>query len=205
MITSLMNILSKVATLPYTASQQRANEPASPALSPQTKNSASTTHVSGSLAVSGTMDTSTMGLSEGQLRRQGLECLVAVLRSLVTWGTAAGKTPAESATVEPTSKSQLGEETTVETMTSDPSLDRLITSSGSTEALRQSTPDIADDPSRFESAKQKKTTLLEGIKKFNFKPKRVSSVFSFRTGDANFLSGSSILDRNGIHSKLVAS
>lgn len=31
-----------------------------------------------------------------------------------------------------------------------------------------------DEPSRFENAKQRKTTLLEGIKKFNFKPKRVS-------------------------------
>ncbi|OAX41346.1 hypothetical protein K503DRAFT_863932 [Rhizopogon vinicolor AM-OR11-026] len=167
----LMNIMSKVATLPYTASQQKANDPASPALSPQNKSSASTTHVSGSLAVSGTMDTSTMGLSEGQLRRQGLECLVAVLRSLVTWGTAAGKMPAESTTADSTSKSQAGEETTAETMTSDSSLDRLTTSAGSTETLRQTTPDIEDDPSRFESAKQKKTTLLEGIKKFNFKPK----------------------------------
>ncbi|KAG1754001.1 Sec7-domain-containing protein [Suillus paluster] len=168
----LMNIISKIATLPYTSSQQKANDPASPALSPQTKSSASTAHVSGALAVSGTMDTSTMGLSEGQLRRQGLECLVAVLRSLVTWGTAAGKTPAESASADPASRSQAGEEIAADTMTSDPSLDRLAASAGSMEALRQSTPDIADDPSRFESAKQKKTTLLEGIKKFNFKPKR---------------------------------
>lgn len=29
-----------------------------------------------------------------------------------------------------------------------------------------------DDPGRFETAKLRKTTLLEGIKKFNFKPKR---------------------------------
>lgn len=129
-----------------------------------------------------------MGLSEGQLRRQGLECLVAVLRSLVTWGTAAGKTPAESATADP-SKSQAGEETAAETITPDPSLDRLTTSAGSTEALRQPTPDITDDPSRFESAKQKKTTLLEGIKKFNFKPKRVSSVSLIWTGNAELFSG----------------
>ena len=31
---------------------------------------------------------------------------------------------------------------------------------------------------KFESAKQKKTSLLEGIKKFNFKPKRVSRLLS---------------------------
>lgn len=115
-----------------------------------------------------------MGLSEVQLRRQGLECLVAVLRSLVTWGTAAGKTPAESATAD--TRSQIGEEILADTMTPDPSLEGLIASAGSTEAFRQSTPDIADDPSRFESAKQKKTILLEGIKKFNFKPKRVRSL-----------------------------
>ena len=40
------------------------------------------------------------------------------------------------------------------------------------------TPDVGagdDEVGKFESAKQKKTSLLEGIKKFNFKPKRVSS------------------------------
>jgi brefeldin A-inhibited guanine nucleotide-exchange protein len=38
---------------------------------------------------------------------------------------------------------------------------------------RTVTPEIVDDPGRFESARQKKLTLLEGIRKFNFKPKRV--------------------------------
>lgn len=61
-----------------------------------------------------------------------------------------------------------------DSMTPDPSLDKLATSAGSVEALRQPTPDAVDDPTRFENAKQKKTTLLEGIRKFNFKPKRVS-------------------------------
>ena len=38
---------------------------------------------------------------------------------------------------------------------------------------RVNTPDLPqDDPSRFESAKERKTMLLEGIKRFNFKPKR---------------------------------
>ena len=43
-----------------------------------------------------------------------------------------------------------------------------------------------DDPERFESAKQRKTTLMEGIKKFNFKPKKVSRLISLQ-----FLSSSS--------------
>jgi hypothetical protein len=41
------------------------------------------------------------------------------------------------------------------------------------DVARGGTPDITDDPSRFESAKQKKTTLMEGIKRFNQKPKKV--------------------------------
>ena len=40
----------------------------------------------------------------------------------------------------------------------------------------------SDDPSRFENAKQRKTTLLEGIKKFNFKPKRVRPILVFGEG-----------------------
>ncbi|KAF8918488.1 hypothetical protein CPB85DRAFT_1430659 [Mucidula mucida] len=43
---------------------------------------------------------------------------------------------------------------------------------GSVEPSTDTNTDITDDPGRFESAKQRKTTLLEGIKKFNFKPKR---------------------------------
>ena len=52
------------------------------------------------------------------------------------------------------------------------SLDRLPLA----DVVRGPTPDIADDPSRFESAKQKKTTLMEGIRRFNQKPKKVSGV-----------------------------
>jgi brefeldin A-inhibited guanine nucleotide-exchange protein len=124
------------------------------------------------------MDTSTMGLSEQQLKRQGLECLVAVLRSLVAWGTSStGKSTSESA-ADVGLRSQ-GDDTRPEIVTPDASVDRVSLSTNSVEALRQPTPDAADDPSRFESAKQKKTILLEGIKKFNFKPKRVQSSVIF--------------------------
>lgn len=169
-----MNIISKVATLPYNALQSKNVEPASPAINPQTRAHGSS-YSSGVISVSGTIDTSTIGLSEGQLRRQGIECLVSVLRSLVTWGTTSGKMPADH-NGDSGARSQTAEETGHDSMTPDPSLDRLAASAGSVEVLRQPTPDIVDDPTRFENAKQKKTTLLEGIKKFNFKPKRVSSV-----------------------------
>jgi brefeldin A-inhibited guanine nucleotide-exchange protein len=165
-----MNIISKIGTLPFTAAQNKVSEPTSPALNPSkdrhhTVPPSLSTY---SLSVSGSMDTTTMGLSEQQLKRQGLECLAAVLRSLVTWGTSStGKSAADASL-----RSQ-GEDIRQEIVTPDASVDRVSLSANSVEALRQPTPDVVDDPSRFESAKQKKTTLLEGIKNFNYKPKRV--------------------------------
>jgi brefeldin A-inhibited guanine nucleotide-exchange protein len=123
------------------------------------------------MSVPGSMDTSTMGLSEAQLRRQGLECLVTVLRSLVSWGTAPKM--ADDGTSS-TYGVQIAEDTRRESHTPDASVDRLSSAGASVEGLRVSSADATDDPTMFESAKQKKTTLLEGIKKFNFKPKRVS-------------------------------
>lgn len=111
-----------------------------------------------------------MGLSESQLKRQGLECLVGVLRSLVAWGISSpGK-----ALNDPAEPAAPGEDIGRDTATPDPSAGRTSLAIESVEALRQSTPDVVDAASRFESAKQKKTILVEGVKKFNFNPKRVS-------------------------------
>lgn len=169
-----MNIISKIGSNPSAVAPPKTSEPTSPALSPTVKGqhggSVPPSLSTSALAVSGTMDTSVMGLSESQLKRQGLECLVAVLRSLVAWGTAPGKM-SDDAPATP-SRSHTGEENRRDSMATEQSLDKL-SAGASVEALRQPTPDLTDDPSRFESAKQKKTTLLEGIKKFNFKPKRV--------------------------------
>lgn len=168
-----MNVISKISTTP-TNTTQKASDPTSPVPSPPSNRnqtagapSSLTTSV---LSVPGTMDTSIIGLSEGQLKRQGLDCLIAVLRSLVAWGTASSK--ATDDTVH-NLKSQPGEEIRRDPVTPEASYDRLSVAGMSTETLRQPTPDLIDDPTKFESAKQKKTTLLEGIKKFNFKPKRV--------------------------------
>ncbi|KAJ6613490.1 hypothetical protein B0H10DRAFT_2048736 [Mycena sp. CBHHK59/15] len=169
----LMNIISKIGSMPFAMTPQKPSEPPSPALSPTVKSHHGAVPPSlstSALAVSGTMDTSVMGLSENQLKRQGLECLVAVLRSLVAWGTAAGKMSDDSLAA-PSVRSQPGEDVRRDSMAADTSLDKLSAGT-SVEALRQPTPDLMDDPTKFESAKQKKTTLLEGIKKFNFKPKR---------------------------------
>ena len=196
-----MNIISKIGTIPFTALQTKSNEPTSPGLNPS-KDRHHTVPPSlstFSLSVSGSMDTSTMGLSEHQLKRQGLECLVAVLRSLVAWGTSStGKSTAES--VSDAGLRSQGEDIRHETVTPDPSVDRVSLSANSVETFRQPTPDVADDPSRFESAKQKKTTLLEGIKKFNFKPKRVcGSVILDRRSYWRCFTGGSIPDRDRIY------
>ena len=104
--------------------------------------------------------------TEAQLRRQALETLVAVLRSLVAWGITAPK-EREKAEAE-------REREAAARLAASASTDRLAGTS-TPDRRSSSTPDLGDDdPSRFESAKQKKTTLLEGIRKFNFKPKRVS-------------------------------
>lgn len=168
-----MNIISKIGTSPSSPSASKVPEPASPAVTPTNKKH----HEPGvapslnmtSLNVPGSMDTSQMGLNEHQLKRQGLECLVIVLRSLVAWGTTASKGPAQQAA----EGSLSGDDTKSEALTPDQRLDQRSLAAQSVETFRQPTPDQTDDPTIFESAKQKKTTLLEGIKKFNFKPKRV--------------------------------
>ncbi|KAJ7228691.1 hypothetical protein GGX14DRAFT_614467, partial [Mycena pura] len=169
----LMNIISKIGSMPYAVAPQKTNEPLSPALSPTVKSHNATVPPSlstNSLTVSGSAETTTMGVSDTQLKRQGLECLVAVLRSLVAWGTASGKMSDDPLST-PSTRIHPGEEMQRDSIGPDQSVDKL-SAGASVEALRQTTPDIMDDPSKFESAKQKKTTLLEGIKKFNFKPKR---------------------------------
>ncbi|KAI0032389.1 hypothetical protein K488DRAFT_78525 [Vararia minispora EC-137] len=99
-------------------------------------------------------DAATLGTSEAALRRQALETLVAVLRALVAWGIKTDPKTAPSADAE----------------------DRATSASASSDRLaehaRTGTPDSSMEPSRFESMKQKKSTLAEGIRRFNFKPKR---------------------------------
>ena len=171
-----MNIISKIGTAPISAVPPKGSDPNSPALQPQTKQHHGSGQVppsfsTASLSVPGTVDVSTIGNSEAQLRRQALECLVAVLKSLVAWGTTSSSPPEH--VTDPMIRSQI-EETRRDNVTPDISTDRL--SPGGTDPARGPTPELVDDPSKFESAKQKKTTLLEGIKKFNFKPKRVRRI-----------------------------
>lgn len=170
-----MNIISKIATTHPNAPAAKGPEPASPALAPSTKARPHATNIppalsTTALAVPGNADNHNFGQSEAQLKRQGIESLVAVLRSLVAWGTAternATDAPLDSSILTSPSNSKL------DSVVSDTSLDKLSAPGNANELSRISTPDISDDPGRFESAKQRKTVLQEGIKRFNNKPKK---------------------------------
>ena len=127
---------------------------------------------------------------EIKLRRQSLECLVAALRSLVVWSTPSPVRGDEPSAVPPrASEDGVGRHQSPSLAGSSTQIDHIPTptpSWPSESAIRSpavgmtangtvATPDIGagdDDVNRFESAKARKTTLQEGIKKFNFKPKR---------------------------------
>ncbi|KAJ9474522.1 Protein transport protein SEC7 [Pseudozyma hubeiensis] len=130
---------------------------------------------------------------EARLKRQSLDCLCSVLRSLVVWSNRA-PVPAEAAghylsghPGDNTGSPRASEDIRIgnETITVDS--ENLMESASSagvpgplsnlgastaSETSRGQTPEPQDDPSRFENAKQRKTILLEAIRKFNFKPKR---------------------------------
>lgn len=130
------------------------------------------------------------GLSpEIKLRRQSLECLVNALKSLSSWASTTSSTGAGAATSS-NSKVDLDHPRASEdinrplvsrngTVNSDHHFDLAApspawpgpSSNGAT-STGLNTPEPDDDVARLEGQKQRKTTLQEGIKKFNFKPKR---------------------------------
>jgi brefeldin A-inhibited guanine nucleotide-exchange protein len=166
---SLANVVSRIASAPAGMTTGKATEPANPPNTPQPNKGTGHAPPAYTLTVPGSLDTTNLGLSERQIKKQGLECLVAILKSLVAWGTVANKAPEST---EPTTRSRTSEDVRADTLTPDPSRDRL--SLAYTDVAQPSPiTDAQDDPMRFENAKQKKTTLVEGIKRFNSKPKKV--------------------------------
>ncbi|RPB14358.1 Sec7-domain-containing protein [Morchella conica CCBAS932] len=112
---------------------------------------------------------------EYTLKRQSLECLIAVLQSLVTWSQKGfvdvlqenagresqdGRDSMDNTYISP----RLSTVGTPIIGTPYPELERSVSSVDVNE--------MVDDPSQLEKAKQRKTALVEAIKKFNFKPKR---------------------------------
>lgn len=133
---------------------------------------------------------------EVQLKRQSLDCLVSILRSLVAWagrgsaisGVSVGPYSANgsSSALDQSIEEGLGHDSPSGGNTSRNSEDDADRpeSSGTNGHANGSSDHFDnrfDDPTRFETAKMRKTTLLEGIKKFNFKPKR-GIAFLLETG-----------------------
>lgn len=177
----LMNIISKIGSA-HSAVPPKGSDAASGAASNRTSSASvptsfTTSALGGTAGAEASATPLAPGSAEIGLKRQGLECLVAVLRSLVAWGTTPGKGVMDSAAKTP-GDSQLQSRGSLEVHHDEPEStgERTNGVSPYDQPRRGSTPSlaVADDPGRFESAKQRKTTLLEGIKKFNFKPKRVS-------------------------------
>ena len=166
----------------------------STSLSTATLNGANTPGSQPSLAPSSASDLTIHALTpstvipiqpiETQLKRQSLECLVSVIRSLVAWAgrqsSYTGQPSNTSATAlrdytdspaHPASRNSEDDADRSVEMASGPSYQQSNGIKGSTTPLTLNAESF-DDPGRFETAKLRKTTLLEGIKKFNFKPKR---------------------------------
>lgn len=190
----LMNIVSKIGQTHFAPpskeelTQSGSSKTSKDGLGPSIPPSLSTA------ALTEAEKTSYAGLSpEIKLRKQSLECLVAALNSLVAWSTsgtnASGSRGDETAprNSEDTVGRHLGSRAGSHVDLAQPSPSWPASASrgpgqsngnagSSTPAPGSNginTPDNADDDvGRFESAKQRKTTLQEGIRKFNFKPKR---------------------------------
>ncbi|KAH0561930.1 hypothetical protein GP486_003364 [Trichoglossum hirsutum] len=110
---------------------------------------------------------------EYALKHQSLECLVETLRSLVNWSqqgiadaTARLQESHSRDSVEDSRESL--ENSNTHTNISTPKNPNAETSTGSSTPITQ----FADDPNQLEKAKQRKTALIDGIKQFNYKPKR---------------------------------
>lgn len=107
---------------------------------------------------------------EIRLRRQALECLVTILRSLVQWGIVAPRGLLSE------SESRRDSEDARRESTVD---GEGVRSGGRITPAQAGGPmGLAreDDPETFETAKQRKTTLSEGIRKFNSSPKKVAEL-----------------------------
>lgn len=124
---------------------------------------------------------------EHRVKRQALEALVHTLRSLVSWAGRGTNTMAASLmssvgsvsmsehnTPLPEKNGRISEEVRPPNNRASLSETELTRPASSASGIQTPVQDPEDDPGRFESAKQRKTTLLEGIKSFNSKPKKVS-------------------------------
>ncbi|CAJ0647821.1 8817_t:CDS:10 [Entrophospora sp. SA101] len=119
--------------------------------------------------------------AELALKNQGLECLVSVLRSLVAW--CSNKSTNDSADDEEIPRQS---EDTIQEPPSTPTSLTFNNKSSPTSSMMSvsnssntfsgdskiNSSKAMDDPEQFENLKHRKQVLQDGIKKFNYKPKR---------------------------------
>ncbi|CAG8473492.1 8719_t:CDS:10 [Cetraspora pellucida] len=123
--------------------------------------------------------------AELALKYQGLECLVSILRSLVAW--CSNKSSVEGIDDYKDESTRKSEETVTElalsqnpvtiqnTSKSSPSSSTMSVSGSffnTSSDIKSVIPKAMDDPEQFENLKHRKQVLQDGIKTFNFKPKR---------------------------------
>lgn len=109
---------------------------------------------------------------EYMLKFQSLECLVETLRSLVNWSQQ-GIADATIGSQEPESRNSFDDSRQSVDTNQAPKLSVSSPRVSTAETpSAPSTPFLEDDPSQLEKAKQRKTALINGIRQFNFKPKR---------------------------------
>lgn len=124
-------------------------------------------------SIGGAADSESAFPVEYSLKRQALECLVETLRSLVNWSQD-GIADASARLQDSASRNSVEEfresleVPSIATNVSSPKLSNVETHSGIPSPMMQAD----DDPNQLEKEKQRKTALMNGIKQFNFKPKR---------------------------------
>ncbi|KAI9893598.1 MAG: guanine nucleotide exchange protein for ADP-robosylation factor [Vezdaea aestivalis] len=100
------------------------------------------------------------------LKRQALESLVQVLRSLVNWSQEA--VDSVSRLQDTTSRTSIEDSRdSLDANSASPKVSNIEASGVSTPVLQ-----MEDDPSQLEKAKQRKTAMINAIRQFNYKPKR---------------------------------
>ena len=104
------------------------------------------------------------------LKQKSLECLVEILQSLDNWSSQEPSDPAVGSQYQGSNHSMEVSREHLEVASSRfPASPRISSADFST---GPSTPTLEDDPSQIENVKKRKTALNEGVRQFNFKPKR---------------------------------
>ncbi|GAA5807553.1 hypothetical protein MFLAVUS_000918 [Mucor flavus] len=113
-------------------------------------------------------------MPESAIRFKSLECLVAVLRSLVGWyqNNSVSIPAGVGSNEEDTPRESEDRSSTNLTNHSNTSVSRLASNNASSTQLNSATPTRLDDPEEFENLKHRKQLLQEGIRQFNWKPKK---------------------------------